>query len=684
METNPLNNNADQSIDSEKHLTQFCIYLLFVLSLLLLPVLPAKANRALPTDLSYSQETTWLLPGLPRLNDAAGYIPHTLSHDAIRWELGNEIIHGFQPNKSAQHLDIRDHTWSMGTAQYYYSAEYLREPIEAYLRRQYDTQSVSLDGDLGVRPGQGAIADLLTSNGDSNKQTITSDAEMMLIHAAYLYYKLTYDTAWLQEDIQGTSLINRLNLAAEWLYTNRFDSDFQLIWRGHTTAWGHIKAGEDNAYSDYRPAQDDRVASIYDQALAYMSLVELAQMNAAVGQNNQADVWQTRAEQLKRRTNAILWQRERGFYLPHAHFDSLAHPFDETAKVSVANALAIYAGLTDAPQNLSIFENLERVQIAAGARKPGLSIYPYYPDDFFGAVAMPGGQAQNGGIWDQWGGIQIGAEFSTGFVEMGQRHLQQVANDWQDHPGNLIAWKPSTDVPQEGAHYQSAAAGTMGQAIIEGFFGLTLDGDGLTIQPRLGLNDGFIRIYQPATNRYAAYRYDWNQAVTTLEYGTNVERPIQVKILTRPSEQVKQILLDGALVSFETEMIGQDHYVVLSAPPNQHTIELIKSQALVQPDPQEAAAAASEERVPIINDTSQPSVAPNLAEAPTNNTELNASSNNLFSALIPQNQSGQARFVRLIAIILMGVIIVVLIGSALLRRFVGLDRRSSKLYQEDR
>ena len=44
----------------------------------------------------------------------------------------------------------------------------------------------------------------------------------------------------------------------------------------------------------------------------------------------------------------------------------------------------------------------------------------------------------------------------------------------------------------------------MGSAIIEGFFGVELNGQGLTLQPRLGLNDGFIRVYQAATDRYAA------------------------------------------------------------------------------------------------------------------------------------------------------------------------------------
>ena len=117
----------------------------------------AVANRALPTDLSYSTETTWLLPGLPDLAATAGYIPHNFSHGEAVFETGNEVIHGFRPGKAYPEMYVRDIAWGMETAQYYYPDEYLREPIEAYLRRQYEAGSRSLDGDFGVVAGAGAI-----------------------------------------------------------------------------------------------------------------------------------------------------------------------------------------------------------------------------------------------------------------------------------------------------------------------------------------------------------------------------------------------------------------------------------------------------------------------------------------------------------------------------------------------
>lgn len=592
-----------------RHVTKYDVVmgLLAVILLLAADVLappPAGANPALPTDLSYSTETTWLLPGLPDLSAASGYIPHNFSHGEAIFKTNSDIIHGFRPGKVYPEMYIRDIAWGMETAQYYYPGEYLREPIEAYLHRQYTAGTISLDGDFGVTAGAGAIGGILTPQGQSNKQTITTDEETSLIHAAYLYYRMAYNSGWLQSSVNGISVIERLNRAADWLMAHRMDPQLQLLWRGHTTDWGDVKFEKGPGYTDFNPAQDHKTASIYDQALAYMALLELAEMNAAVGNTDRADRWQARAEALKQQTNALLWQSDRNFYLTHAHISPLEHPFDESRMVSIANALAVFAGLTTPQQTGAVFHSLERARLDAGVSKPGLSLYPFYPNRwpnlFFDYPGMGYGNYQNGGVWDWWGGVQIQAEFESGYSEMGRKHLLQVANDWQKHPGNIIEWQSSTDPRHEGSHYYSAAAGTMGSAIIEGFFGVRLDGSGLSLQPRLGLNDGHIRVYQAATDRYAAYSYDWDQNVTRLDYGTNANA-VTVKLLKLRSEHINQITIDGRPVSFANQTVGQDTYLVFTAPTGQHRIEVVKNRpAGAADEPPPFAAGQSDAGGPAI------------------------------------------------------------------------------------
>ncbi len=657
---------------------------LIALSLITGPTPPAQANRALPTDLSYSTETTWLLPGLPDLSATSGAIPHNFSQGEAIFKIGDETIHGFRPGKTYPEMYIRNIAWGMETAQYYYPDEYLREPIEAYLRRQYTAQTASLDGDFGVVAGPGAIGGIITPQGRSNKQTITADEETSLIHAAYLYYNMAYNTGWLQSSINGMPIIDRLNLAADWLYAHRLAPQLQLLWRGHTTDWGNIKFEAGPGYTDYNPARDHQTASIYDQALAYMTLLELAEMNAAAGNTTRADEWQNKAEMLKKQTNALLWQANKGFYLTHAHLSPLKHSFDESTMVSISNALAVYAGLTDVRQNNAIFQNLEQARIAAGVKKPGLSIYPYYPRLFFDQADVGYGAHQNGGVWDWWGGVQIKAEFLTGFSEIARTHLLQVANDWQKHPGNIIEWRSTTDPNREGSHYYSAAAGTMGSAIIEGLFGVELTGYGLMLQPRLGLNDGYIRVYQPATDRYVAYSYDWNQTITKLDYGTNAES-VTVKVLKLRSEHISGVAINGHPVEFETETIGNDTYTVFTAPSGQHSLEIIKGQPPTQPAIAEIIpASASETEIPAEPESPTPSIARNLVSPPQNLTDQEAGlaappTNNASppeSLADRHARESRLAFIKFTSFSLVLLICLILIIFAAIRRFNGLSRLS--------
>jgi|GEM_PF-1523228 len=667
------------------------------MTILIYPSQPASANRALPTDLSYSTETAWLLPGLPDLSATSGYIPHNFSHGEAIFQIGNEVIHGFRPGKVYPEMYIRDIAWGMETAQYYYPDEYLREPIEAYLRRQYTADTRSLDGDFGVIAGSGAIGGIITPQGRSNKQTSTTDEETSLIHAAYLYYDIAYNTDWLQRDINGRSIIDRLNSAADWLYSHRLDPQLLLLWRGHTTDWGDVKFEKGPGYTDYNPAQDHLTASIYDQALAHMALLELAEMNAAVGNNTRADEWQNKAEALRKQTNALLWQADKGFYLTHAHVTPLDHHFDESAMVSIANALAVYSGLTDFEQNNAIFRSLEQARVAARVNKPGLSIYPYYPnqwpDLFFEYPGMGYGNYQNGGVWDWWGGVQIKAEFLTGFSEIARTHLLQVANDWQKHPGNIIEWQSSTDPRHEGSHYYSAAAGTMGSTIIEGFFGVTLTGRGLTLQPRLGLNDGYVRVYQPATDRYAAYTYDWDQDVTKFDYGTNAGGSVTIKALKLRSEYINDVTIDGYPVEFESETVGNDTYIIFSGPGSgQHSIEISKGQPLAQVVAPAAPPTASSETV-----TKSPtrSLAPNIVTPPhtvadQEQAKLDLASNNSPSTSVlvaDENIMTNRSRNRLIIIqVASGALVLftclALMGLAVIRRLGGLNHRTTPPVQE--
>ncbi len=505
----------------------------------------ARANPALPTNLAYSTETTWLLPGLPTLSAAAGVIPHTFTQNETTFQPDAQPLPAFRAGHDYAEMRLRELPWSLETAQYFYPGNHLRLPIEAFLRQQQQ------DGALpAALPAKGRPA---------------GDEAFGLIHAAYLYYRINYNTAWLMQPLNNAPVIERLNRAAEYLLAHRLDAETGLLRRGPTLP---------GAAATF--ASGGSSAALHDQALAYLTLLQLARMNAAIGDTARADSWQAQAEAIKNRANALLWQPERGFYRPRL---PLGQPsgFDDSTLVSSDNALAVAAGLTGSSQTRAIFTSLEQARQQAGVSQPGLSLYPSYPDGTFTEAGISPGSHQNGGVWDWWGSLQVSAEFQRGYSETARRHLQQQANNWQKRPGSILEWYASNEPPRQGSATFTAGAGAAGSAIIGGLFGVDLGGHGLALTPRLGLNDGYIRVYQPATDRYAAYSYDWDQNITRLNYGTNAAGAITIKVLKLASEQISRVTLNDTPAAFTLESVGQDTYIVVTAPAGQHRLEIIKN-----------------------------------------------------------------------------------------------------------
>ncbi len=455
----------------------------------------------------------------------------------------------------------RDTSTLLQTATCYYPADRLGSAVEEFLRRQYDVDTRS-DED-GLAAGSGAISAVVAPDKHIDKATAVSDEETHLLHAAYVYYKTVGGEPWLRQDIRDKPVIDRLNGALEWLYVHRLDSETGLIKRAHTTDWGDVKIEPADNPTDIDPDHDHWTASIYDQSLAYRALRELAEMNQAVGDTARADALLERAARLRERAQALLWQADKGFFLTHLHLTPLEHPFDESAMVSIANAVAVRCGLADLEQAAAIFERLEEARQKAKASKPGIVLYPPYPGGTFAAERMRPGHYQNGALWDWWAGWQVLGEFERGRARLAREHLTQIARDWAAHPGKIFEWQTIGDNVGYGPSDYAGAAGTVGEAVVAGLFGVSIDRNGIELRSRLGDWPGFVRVYQPSTGRYAAYRYTPTSDALYLDYGTDGPAPIRLAVLLPPNRTARDVWLDDGTVEFTVETIGEDSYAVV-------------------------------------------------------------------------------------------------------------------------
>lgn len=309
--------------------------------------------------------------------------------------------------------------------------------------------------------------------------------------------------------------------------------------------------------------------------MTYRALRELAEMSQAAGQQERARALAALAADLRQATNRFLWMPDRGYYRLHIHLTPLTHSdFSEDDMVAIGNAVAIDCGLTTAEQERSIFMKLEEARIAAGARKPGLSLFPAYPSGFFATVQRGRGEYQNGGLWDWWGGVQTTAEFEHGYADMALAHLSQIATDWALHPNAIWEWSLPTSAFGRGSKGYASAAGTVGEAVIAGLYGVQIERDGVRIEPRLGTHNGEVHVYQPATDRYVAYRYAYSPSTLLLRYGTNSGSDVALRVLLPVGRVAKTVSIDNNEVTARRETVGNDTYAAFKAPTGLHTITI--------------------------------------------------------------------------------------------------------------
>jgi hypothetical protein len=180
---------------------------------------------------------------------------------------------------------------------------------------------------------------------------------------------------------------------------------------------------------------------------------------------------------------------------------------------------------------------------------------------------------QNGALWDWWAGRQISGEFWSGYWAIARQHLLQVAQDWTSHPGTVREWE-SPWLGRTGADqaYVGAAA-VVGQAVVDGLFGVQLVGQEVRITPRLDDLTGGVRVYEPATDMYVAYEYQASDRGETIRYGTNSPTAPSIRLPVRWRGQTRARLDGKDLLPVVYQQVGEQVIGLVIVPSGQHRVD---------------------------------------------------------------------------------------------------------------
>ena len=298
----------------------------------------------------------------------------------------------------------------------------------------------------------------------AHKNTVETDQETSLIQSVHKYVQKTNDRSILAEKVREINVIDRLEMAMDFLMTHRFNEQYGLIWGATTVDWGDVQPEHQwgvEIDQDSHPAID-----VYDNAMFIMAIGNFLDL---AGPNYQkAGKWKTVASRLRTNVMKHLWDTERHKFIPHIYLDKGSpwpKDFDENRiYYHGGTTAAMQADLLSKEQIHLVLNDMVNNMQSAGAATIGITNWPAYPKGFFKNKSMAPYSYQNCGDWTWWGGRTIQELVRHGFVEEAYREIQPMVERVRKNKG-FYEWYTVANEPRGSGSFRGSA-GTLGKAII--------------------------------------------------------------------------------------------------------------------------------------------------------------------------------------------------------------------------
>ena len=296
-----------------------------------------------------------------------------------------------------------------------------------------------------------------------HKNTVETDQESSLVQAIYKYVQVTGDRSILRETVNGTSVLNRLQRALEYVLSARFDSDYGLVWGATTVDWGDVQP--EHEWGVALDPSSHRAIDVYDNAMfviATDNLVELLRESGAASSK-----WSSAHDRVKSNARRYLWDARRHKFRPHIYLDGSPFPGDfEENRIYFhgGTTVAIEAGLLSRDEIGLVLDDMRNNVRFAGAASIGLTVFPAYPGGYFKNPGMKPYSYQNGGDWSWFGGRMIQQLIEHGFVEEAYTELVPMLQRVRKNDG-FFEWYTVDDQPRGSGTFRGSA-GVLGKAVL--------------------------------------------------------------------------------------------------------------------------------------------------------------------------------------------------------------------------
>lgn len=295
----------------------------------------------------------------------------------------------------------------------------------------------------------------------AHKNTVETDQESSLVQAVWRYVKKSGNTAFLQQDVYGKTVLQRLEFALEYLQNERWDKEHGLIWGATTADWGDVQP--EHPWGVALDENSHLCLDIYDNAFFIIAInyfMDLCDDEVKVAH------WTQVRDALIVNVRTHLWDAERQKFIPHVYLGESPFPADLDERSIFfhgGTAVAIEAGILSKEeieiQNKAMLANVA----ASGAPTIGLTIYPPYPEGIFQNKGMYPYGYQNGGDWTWFGARMITQLALYGFLQEAYDELRPMLQRVVDNKG-FYEWYAVDGKPMGSGTFRGEA-GVLYQAI---------------------------------------------------------------------------------------------------------------------------------------------------------------------------------------------------------------------------
>jgi hypothetical protein len=255
------------------------------------------------------------------------------------------------------------------------------------------------------------------------------------------------------------SVAERMEMAMNFLMTNRWSSTYGLIYGATTADWGDVQ--HCHPWGVYITDSTHYCVDIYDNAMMIIALDNMMELIPATKSK-----WEKIRQELAKNTMYHLWDPQNKKFIPHLYLDKSPYPEDFNENEIFyhgGTAVAIEAGLLDKKQIKWSLEKMIANVKASGAGSIGLTLYPPYPEWAFENKGMVPYGYQNGGDWTWFGGRMIQQLIRHGFISEAYQQLQPMTNRVVANQG-FYEWYTVDNKP-EGSGTFRGSAGVLYKAI---------------------------------------------------------------------------------------------------------------------------------------------------------------------------------------------------------------------------